>query len=376
MHLVVLDEGCIELHRNAYSNVTWEIIAHLSRGEDVVICGQNSSDALEVEWASDYFSEFVRTKERVKADILVAHPNQLQAYIDAEQRFLAFNGYKVINGTVRPDPAGSKETKEKQKAVLRIIRELCSRIFSYNRFLAGKTLKCVKSRQYEYVEVENVPNWGGKQFFGKLGADYCLYCNFGEVFWGPISRQKNGKEQVAELHTGFDHYFTKCEHPYLGISIYNLIAACDTCNSHLKTQTFFSVEKHAHPYVNDFHSLMCFETNFKKLRDFEALGAKMPLWLNRRGKIPEEILAENLANDMGILSIYRLSAKDEVSHVVRAMDQRLSDFADYKVKRKDKAWYASKNVADFCFNLESSEINRHRFGKLFIDLVEEYELQH
>ena len=102
----------------------------------------------------------------------------------------------------------------------------------------------------------------------------------------------------------------------------------------------------------------------------------MPLVLNKRGIVAEEMLAKNLADEIGILSIYLSRARKDVLHVVRAMDQRLSDIANYRVKRKDQAWYASKNFADFNFNLDASEINCHRFGKLFIDLVEEYEQQH
>ena len=373
MHLVELDSKYKKLHQEGYSDVTWEIIGLLALGKNVMIDGQDCSKVLEVEWACDYFSEFIKTKEHLKADILVATPIQLQAYIEAEQRFLFKKGYEIVNGVVHVDTALDDEIQKKKRYELLCIRKLCSRIFSYDRFLSGEKLQCVNSKSYEYGVVENDPPWGGKQFFEKLGTEYCLYCNFGDVFWTPISRQKNGKKSVSELHTAFDHYFKKSDCPYLGMSLYNLIVACDTCNSHLKTQAVLSVRKHSHPYANDFHALMRFETNFKKLRDFESIGETIPLVLNTRGLASEEILAKNLANDIGILSIYLSRAKYDVLHVVRAMDQRLSDIANYKVKRKDQAWYASKNVADFNFNLDASEINHHRFGKLFIDLVEEYE---
>lgn len=376
MHLVVIDEECIELHRKAYSDVIWEIIWHLSCGDNVVIDGQDSLGTLDVEWACSYFYEFLKTRERFNTDILVAPPNQLQVYIDAEQRFLSTKGYKISDGVVRVNTTLSQENRRKQEYSLNTIRELCKRIFSYDRFLSGKKLQCVKSKSYEYHEVGNSPEWGGKQFFVRLGVNYCLYCNFGEVFWFPISQQRCGKNCVRESHTAYDHYFKKDVYPYLGISLYNLIPACDTCNSHLKTQAVLSVRNHSHPYANDFHSLMRFETDFKKLRDFESIGGKLPLELNKRGVDAEEVLAENLADEIGILSIYQSRAKNDVSHVVKAMDQRLSDVANYKIKRKDQAWYASKNVADFAFNLDVSEINRYRFGKLFIDLVEEYEDEH
>ena len=199
MHLVVLDKESIELHRNAYSNVTWEIIEHLSNGNNVVINGQDSRKELEIEWCSNYFKQFIDAKNSSNADIIVAHPNQLQVYIESEKEFLSLNGYEIIDGVAHSDSRKNKETQKKQNDELRSIRELCARIFSYDRFLSGKTLKCVKAKLCEYCDVVNDPEWGGKQFFDKLGVKYCLYCNFGNVFWESICRKRNNKQIVSIL---------------------------------------------------------------------------------------------------------------------------------------------------------------------------------
>ena len=172
MHLIVLDEECIELHRKAYSDVTWEIVEHLSRGDNVVIDGQDSRRALDVEWACDYFGELIKMRDHANADILVAPPNQLQAYIDAEQRFLSLKGYKIIDGIVHADTTRGREARKKQVDALKNIRELCSRIFSYGRFLSGKSLKCVKLTQYGE----------GSNFFVNLGQAIAYIVILGKSF--------------------------------------------------------------------------------------------------------------------------------------------------------------------------------------------------
>lgn len=371
MHQVSLLPQWLLEHEQCYSLVTWEIVGYLSTGQQVWVSNE-LLDAGEVPWGVQYFTELKAMKDVQKLDVLVGKPSDLQRVIDAECSFLLARGYAEKDGRVVAPRKDLAEDLER-------VRTICSRIFSYNRFLAGKTLRGVKSSRIEYEECLTPGKWGGERFFENLQTNFCLYCNKGEVYYRRMTRTSvNGVSKSTVQHTGYDHYFKKELYPYLAISLYNLIPACDDCNQHKKTQIIMNAGAHSHPYIHDFHALMAFRTDFRKLRQLQGCPRNLPLRLERRGSgLNDEQLAENLASEIGLMSDYKASAvvRDETIRVLRIMDSRLSEIANYRVRRKDLAWLAKKNQIDFGFNLAEGEINLHCLAKLKIDLIAEYGLE-
>ena len=84
-------------------------------------------------------------------------------------------------------------------------KEVVKSIFSYKTF----------SRAND----KELPYWLMKELDQKI----CPYCNMGYL------NVIRGNER--SYRAAFDHYFPKSKYPYLAISLFNLIPACDTCNS-------------------------------------------------------------------------------------------------------------------------------------------------
>lgn len=59
-------------------------------------------------------------------------------------------------------------------------------------------------------------------FVNRIGLDTCPYCNRNYIY----SLSKKGA-----IRPEIDHFFPKSKYPFLGLSFYNLIPSCQTCNS-------------------------------------------------------------------------------------------------------------------------------------------------
>ncbi|MFC4267510.1 hypothetical protein [Polaribacter marinivivus] len=77
-----------------------------------------------------------------------------------------------------------------------------------------------------------------------LDKHTCTYCNREYIF---IYRNPSGKG--VGMVPQFDHWFSKTNFPLLGISFYNLIPSCGTCNT-IKSIKELNLLEHLHPYVN------------------------------------------------------------------------------------------------------------------------------
>lgn len=80
-----------------------------------------------------------------------------------------------------------------------------------------------------------------------IGRNTCTYCNRVYTFTVIHGKGKNDSERIAR--PTFDHWFPKDKYPLLSLSLYNLIPSCPICNSSVKGNTYFSLDKYIHPYV-------------------------------------------------------------------------------------------------------------------------------
>lgn len=71
----------------------------------------------------------------------------------------------------------------------------------------------------------------------------CTYCNREYIF--VYKNNSGGKGMVPQ----FDHWFSKTDYPILGLSFYNLVPSCGTCNT-IKSSTPFNLANHLHPYID------------------------------------------------------------------------------------------------------------------------------
>lgn len=117
---------------------------------------------------------------------------------------------------------------------------------------------------YDKFRKFKVHKWGAYKYIKMLDIQTCPYCdrNFITIHIGP---EKNGsllKAQKTSPH--LDHFLDKATHPYLAISIYNLIPCCYVCNTSFKGSKKFTMNSHFHPFVDGFDNDVRFSIEFEK----------------------------------------------------------------------------------------------------------------
>jgi hypothetical protein len=107
-----------------------------------------------------------------------------------------------------------------------------------------------------------------------LGVSTCVYCNIQDG----DTVTKKGKPIVRQP---LDHFLEISNHPLFGLSLYNLIPSCTNCNSHLKSDTEFDMERYFHPYLKGYGDDVSFnylDTNDNSLKvKWENVEIKLKL---------------------------------------------------------------------------------------------------
>lgn len=114
----------------------------------------------------------------------------------------------------------------------------------------------------------------GYWFTSKLiKTNTCAYCNrqYTLTVGSGATGDKYGSPQL-------DHFYDKGDHPYLALSLYNLVPSCGTCNgSSGKGKPGvdkFSVEKNIHPYIEGYDDDARFEIQIKDVASFYGDASK------------------------------------------------------------------------------------------------------
>ncbi|MBJ9978809.1 hypothetical protein IBT50_02125 [Bacillus sp. S70] len=129
----------------------------------------------------------------------------------------------------------------------------------------------------EFVDRKTGPQnlWCAYQYAEKLNVTICPYCNTQFVFY----YNKNGRTRPV-----LDHFFDKVKHPFLAISIQNLVPCCKVCNSDFKGDSPIDYKDFLNPFEEGFGDSVFFE---KKIPSSVKKTESMPDYLGA-------ILGENI----------------------------------------------------------------------------------
>lgn len=95
---------------------------------------------------------------------------------------------------------------------------------------------------YKKFSSKDNPGYSAYCLAHKLDICTCTYCN--------RMYTKTVLKPHKVTRPEFDHWFAKSRYPMLGISFFNLIPSCNTCNSTVKGSTEMKLKTHLHPYVD------------------------------------------------------------------------------------------------------------------------------
>lgn len=96
--------------------------------------------------------------------------------------------------------------------------------------------------------------WDNYKITKEVGIDVCPYCNRNWI--NTVKGANSNKITNPEL----DHFFCKDQYPLLGLSFYNLIPSCKTCNSRIKLGAKMVYGKHLSPYERGYGEISKFQT--------------------------------------------------------------------------------------------------------------------
>jgi len=155
------------------------------------------------------------------------------------------NDYQLLKDIILCEPLQTKN-------IITKIEKLHKR---YNLVSASSNQK---NFGYELLnEVFQYKNWreSEKSFklLNMLNIEICPYCNLLPVW----TDEDRGLTVVS-----FDHFYDKSTYPYLCLSFYNLIPACQPCNENYKHARKFTIDSHLHPYLDYYNRCNTFDHNY------------------------------------------------------------------------------------------------------------------
>lgn len=259
---------------------------------------------------------------------------------------------------------------------------------------------------YEIFRDSKPPNWGAYSYFKMLGVNACPYCN--RIFINPTRRPKRRKltplidkfdnqtyqwirSHNPNLKPDIDHFRSKEKHPYLAISIYNLIPCCTICNSRLKHKRNWTI---LHPFTDSLDNHYRFTIDFLSADEIykregiakvdidKYLGTAL---LNNKTEsfkinlIPrngDETKEAFLTKELFFVEELYQNHKDYVLEILKKaqwynedyMDSLHESFPDIFSSQED---FLQAYLANY---INSDDINKRPLSKLTIDIAREFGL--
>jgi len=213
---------------------------------------------------------------------------------------------------------------------------------------------------YELLnEVFTYSNWrtsyASMELLKWLGIQVCVYCNM-DLVW------EDSERDLAIV--SYDHFFDKSSYPYLALSFYNLIPACQPCNQNYKHMRPFSLATHYHPYLDNYNESNVFQHDYVdddtpyRVNIFNHSGNQKSVLFNADLGLENRYNQDNIKKNAR--SIYKISQRYPGSK----KNQLVSDWGLVDIHQVEKSICEEEDIP---FN-ESTILN-HQYGKLKRDFA-------
>lgn len=200
---------------------------------------------------------------------------------------------------------------------------------------------------------------------------YCPYCNADMVY----TIKCDDKDKPYK--SAFDHFYPKSRYPFLGLSLYNLIPACDRCNSKFKRDMYMEVLGTFNPYLNDVDSEACFVliglTN--EIRQGRESADALRIRLLSR-QVSTNDVDTSLSNYQALFRIDDVYSQLYQDAAVETLQK--GELINESYRDEIKAHFLSAGICADPIKiilgtpLKRKEINKHHIAKLKLDILEQY----
>lgn len=251
------------------------------------------------------------------------------------------------------------------------IDETCGLLFNYAAFresnvLVGPNTSGLILWSQNKKHKASWKEWGIAEFVRLLDVRYCPYCNAETV----------GTARLPErIHVpDIDHIFPKMKYPLLSLSLYNLVPACNRCNSRFKKVKDMLEGWNVnhplpslHPYVHNSYKYIRFDYRPKSVGNLFIRPQVEDSPLTVSPVKDGDDRARCYLNDYHINEIYRDVYAEEINEMIRMEAICSKDF----INTMRDLYELDDSDFDKLFrrsSLDPRKINHFRFAKLIIDL--------
>ncbi|MFN0256716.1 hypothetical protein [Pedobacter ureilyticus] len=208
----------------------------------------------------------------------------------------------------------------------------------------------------------------------QLEVNTCPYCNRNYI--NTIIKEGKGL-----IRPQFDHFFPKTEHPFLGLSFFNLIPSCYYCNANLKKAFKTHHDFNLHPYLAGYGDACKFTFLYKELRPSKKHPENYSLFLmsgvDNKSKLYRQIFGtgkdEGNVTLFKIQEIYHSAHRDIIGELVDRAERYGSAQADSIEKFFGMLNIGRADFYQFYFGnyMYEKDFNRRPMAKLTRDIVKQ-----
>lgn len=202
------------------------------------------------------------------------------------------------------------------------------------------------------------------EYFNSYNVKFCPYCNKDEV--QNIVEIDNATGDILRRRLyQLDHFYPRSRHPYLSLSLFNLIPGCASCNAILKGEKDFKISTHFNPFDKGLDDYFQFKINTITPKEYTDISISI---------INTQAFPRNAIDDFRIIDRYNQgSAPELIFEMIKLLKLRtkkvqrniLSQIRGLagSVEHSNNDLLKSQGVV-----LEAKLINNKQYGKLKRDI--------
>ncbi len=237
--------------------------------------------------------------------------------------------------------------------------------YQQHYYVAGSAVNDLRVLYNLFIEsvYDKTSHFNKLNFIKDIDLDTCVYCNRSYIYYLSGMADSPIKPEI-------DHFYPKSIYPYLGLSFYNLIPSCSTCNSPDAKGALDPVDEDLiNPYELDSDSQFLFTYKINTIDALRPLSHKYDIQVKLKYKIDghnEIFKLEKLYEQHSdhVLELI-VKSKGRYAEAFRRYLQSYSElkFDDFEIDRLILGNYAS-----------IKEVNKRPLAKLYQDIGRELKL--
>jgi len=280
----------------------------------------SANAATGLSWADDFLDYLESHLDR----LLIGKPDVLRAEI------VAINSHPLYHLFGAYCAARPKAKSGLRQNSMEVLLELLGNLFSYDSLSASK-------------------NHGAYDLISHYQQRICPYCQMHHVNFYIADNSAD-----LTMRPALDHFYPESKYPYLSVSLFNLIPACEQCNSRIKLAKDPLAEDLANPFEDT--RPVNFASGWNAITTLDRIGAATDFNFSFTGTNPDSIAFSKFFHLGARYGWYR--------HEVFDMAKRYQRFMDF-----DAHLRTAIDPLSYLLNFETGDADERMIGFMLADVA-------